>query len=129
MIDKDMPVLTMKIVNQLTHLSARQIRYYEANELISPSRSEGGQRLYSIHDVELIGQVKLLIEKGFNMKKIKEELDRLNQSAHKSADETSPQYIEEDFSTNYIKKVLSGESREIPLTRGDLSRFYKQKKK
>lgn len=40
-IRRSMPLFPMGIVQSLTDLSARQIRYYEQHQLVQPARSEG----------------------------------------------------------------------------------------
>jgi len=59
------------IVQRLTDLSARQIRYYEQHELIFPERTDGNQRLFSFNDVERLLEIKQLIDKGMNIAGIK----------------------------------------------------------
>ncbi|MGV3466118.1 MAG: MerR family transcriptional regulator [Heyndrickxia sp.] len=70
-IRRSMPILPISTVMQLTELSARQIRYYEEHELISPSRSEGNRRLYSLNDVDFLLEIKEYLEQGINMAGIK----------------------------------------------------------
>lgn len=57
-------VYSMSVVRRKTGLSERQIRYYEAQKLISPSRTEGKHRLFSDVDVERLLEIKKLIENG-----------------------------------------------------------------
>lgn len=47
-IRRSMPLFPMGIVQSLTDLTARQIRYYEQHKLINPARSEGNRRIYSL---------------------------------------------------------------------------------
>ncbi len=57
---------------KLTDLTPRQIRYYETHELIKPERTEGQKRLFSLNDLERLLEIKSLLEKGFNIKGIKQ---------------------------------------------------------
>lgn len=66
----DMPVYTIGRVVELTGLSARQVRYYEKKNLISPSRTAGNQRLYSRDQVHLLQLVKRLLEEGYTLTNI-----------------------------------------------------------
>jgi len=43
---RNMALFPIGIVMKLTDLTARQIRYYEQNDLIQPARTEGKQRLF-----------------------------------------------------------------------------------
>ena len=51
---RSMPLLSMNIVMQLTGLTARQIRYYEEQELVHPARTEGKQRMFSLDDIDIL---------------------------------------------------------------------------
>lgn len=55
----------MRVVEDLTGLSRRQVRYYEQQGLLKPERSSGGHRLYSPEDVERLTLIKSLMTKGF----------------------------------------------------------------
>ena len=56
---------------QLTELTARQIRYYEEHQLITPMRTEGNRRLFSLNDIDRLLEIKDLIEQGVNLAGIK----------------------------------------------------------
>jgi len=68
---RQLALFPIGIVQRLTDLSARQIRYYEQHELIFPERTEGNQRLFSFNDVERLLEIKQLIDKGLNIAGIK----------------------------------------------------------
>ena len=59
---RSMPLLSMNIVMQLTGLTARQIRYYEEQELVHPARTEGKQRMFSLDDIDTLLEIKDLLE-------------------------------------------------------------------
>jgi MerR family glutamine synthetase transcriptional repressor len=56
---------------EMTDLSARQIRYYEEQGLIKPSRNEGNQRMFSVEDIERFLEIKSLIQQGVNIAGVK----------------------------------------------------------
>lgn len=64
-------VYPIGVVQRLTGLSARQIRYYEKEGLLRPSRTRGNRRLYSPADVERLRQVKALLEQGLNLEGVR----------------------------------------------------------
>jgi MerR family glutamine synthetase transcriptional repressor len=66
----DMPVYTIGRVVYLTGLSARQVRYYETKNLITPTRTAGKQRLYSRDQVHLLQMVKRLLDEGYTLTNI-----------------------------------------------------------
>lgn len=52
-------------------LSARSIRYYEELGLISPSRSDGGFRVYNEHDLGIIKMILRFKDLGLALEEIK----------------------------------------------------------
>lgn len=117
-IRRNMPVFPMSVVSRLTELTARQIRYYETHELVKPSRTEGNKRLFSLNDLETLLSIKHLLEKGFNMKGIKQIM--LSESTYALNEE------EERLRKQMLVDTTQKPQREsIPLNRGDLSRFFK----
>lgn len=70
-VDPAVPVYPIGVVQRLTGLSARQIRYYEKEGLLTPSRTRGNRRLFSAADVERLRQVKSLLQQGLNVEGIR----------------------------------------------------------
>lgn len=68
---RSMSVFPIGTVMKLTDLSARQIRYYEEQELIHPERSEGNRRMYSLNDIDVLLEIKDYLSDGLNMAGIK----------------------------------------------------------
>ena len=48
---RNLAILPIGTVRELTLLTDRQIRYYEQNQLITLNRGKGGQRRFSLNDV------------------------------------------------------------------------------
>lgn len=114
---RSMPVFPMSVVTKLSELSARQIRYYETHELVKPQRSEGNKRLFSLNDLECLLEIKKLIEKGFNIKGIKQIINDEQDHLTDDEQETRKQMI--------VEATQKPEREAIPINRGDLSRFIK----
>lgn len=80
---RSMAVLPIGTVMKLTDLSARQIRYYEDQELIKPERTEGNRRMFSLNDIDRLLEIKDFIDDGLNIAAIKREYayrkDRVSQ--------------------------------------------------
>ncbi|CKL69455.1 transcriptional repressor of the glutamine synthetase gene [Streptococcus pneumoniae] len=57
---RNMAVFPIGSVMKLTDLSARQIRYYEDQELIKPDRNEGNRRMYSLNDMDRLLKSKII---------------------------------------------------------------------
>lgn len=70
---RSMAVFPMGSVMKLTDLSARQIRYYEDQGLLTPDRSSGNRRLYSLNDMDLLLEIKDFLDEGLNIAAIKKE--------------------------------------------------------
>lgn len=68
---RTLAVLPIGTVMKLTELTARQIRYYEEQNLISPERTEGNRRMYSLADVDVLFEIADLLAEGNNIAEIK----------------------------------------------------------
>ena len=55
---RSMSLFSIVTVMKLTDLTARQIRYYEEQDLIHPERSEGNRRMYSLNDIDVLLEIK-----------------------------------------------------------------------
>src|SRR5690606_9099641 len=73
-VDRTVPVYPIGVVERLTGLSARKIRYYEAMGLVPPSRTPGTQRLYSPADVDRLLEIKRLLAEGLNLQGVRARL-------------------------------------------------------
>lgn len=98
------PVFPMSSAIRLTGLSARQIRYYEEKLLVSPARSDGGTRLFSMNDLDTLLDIKMYLEKGFKMDRVGEILSS------------------KDVEIDIMQLQARGTT---PVNRSDLSRFFK----
>ncbi|PKR83608.1 MerR family transcriptional regulator [Heyndrickxia camelliae] len=128
-IRRSMPILPISTVMQLTELSARQIRYYEEHELISPSRSEGNRRLYSLNDVDLLLEIKEYLEQGINMAGIKKLLTM--KTAKIEAEKVEPVEVNKtNISDEQIRRVLreemlqAGRFQRPSMKQNEFPKFY-----
>ncbi|MGS0403847.1 transcriptional repressor GlnR [Bacillus paranthracis] len=120
------PLFPIGIVMDLTQLSARQIRYYEEHNLVSPTRTKGNRRLFSFNDVDKLLEIKDLLDQGLNMAGIKQVLlMKENQTeAVKVKEETK------EISKTELRKRLrdelqhTGRFNRTSLRQGDISRFF-----
>ena len=55
---RNLAVFPIGSVMKLTDLTARQIRYYEDQQLITPERTEGNRRMYSLNDMDRLLEIK-----------------------------------------------------------------------
>lgn len=70
--DRNIPVLSIGVVQELTGLSGRQIRYYEQVGLLSPRRTGGRRRLYTRAEVDLLNDIKEYLRQGMTLEAVKE---------------------------------------------------------
>ncbi|MDO4814461.1 MAG: MerR family transcriptional regulator [Gemella sp.] len=117
---RNLAALPISVVIKLTDLSARQIRYYEEKNLIKPERTNGNTRLFSLNDVDKLMSIKDLINKGFSIKAIDEIIN--NKKVDNEINKLR-QIIHNDIFTGPIANT-----RNEPIGRGDLARFYTTKK-
>ncbi len=122
---RNMPLFPIGIVKQLTELSARQIRYYEENGLITPARSEGNRRMFSFNDVDRLLEIKSLLERGINLAGIREVFEM----KERGIQSPEPHYKKEPTEGEihkYLKKELyqAGRFGKTSLIQGELSRFF-----
>ena len=65
---QDEPCFVISVAARIVGVHAQTLRYYERVRLISPSRTEGRQRLYSLADIERLRRIKTLTEEmGVNL--------------------------------------------------------------
>ena len=130
-IRRSMPLFPIGIVMQLTELSARQIRYYEEHELITPARTEGNRRMFSLIDIDRLLEIKDLIDQGLNMAGIKRIFQ--DKEAQPAPQDLQPQLekpkrnLSDDELRNLLRNELIQAGRfknRSSLRQGDMSRFF-----
>jgi len=63
----EVPLYTISVASRLCSLPIHTIRWLEANELLSPSRTDGRHRLFSDADIEFLSEVAALLERRVNL--------------------------------------------------------------
>ncbi|RHW37956.1 MerR family transcriptional regulator [Neobacillus notoginsengisoli] len=127
-IRRSMPLFPIGIVMQLTDLTARQIRYYEEHQLISPARSEGNRRMFSLNDIDRLLEIKELLDKGVNMAGIKQ-LFLVTQQDEQPENEKA-RMPRKDLTDSELRNLLrsellhAGRLKQSTFRHGDMSRFF-----
>ncbi|CEG26891.1 MerR family transcriptional regulator [Bacillus sp. B-jedd] len=127
-IRRSMPLFPIGIVMQLTDLTARQIRYYEEHQLISPARTEGNRRMFSLNDIDRLLEIKELLDKGVNMAGIKELFLVTHQED--PVENEKPTKTKKDLTDNELRNILRSEllhgsrHKQSTFRHGDMSRFF-----
>jgi MerR family transcriptional regulator/heat shock protein HspR len=76
----DMPVYVISIAAELSGMHPQTLREYERRGLVSPGRSGGGGRRYSMRDILALREIQRLSqEEGVNLSGIKLILDQLRE--------------------------------------------------
>ena len=84
---RNMAVFPIGSVMKLTDLSARQIRYYEEQNLITPVRNEGNRRMYSLNDMDRLLEIKDYISEGYHIAAIKKKYAEREAKSQKTISE------------------------------------------
>ncbi|GGU19356.1 heat shock protein transcriptional repressor HspR [Lentzea flava] len=78
--DEDTPFFVISVAAQLSGLHAQTLRSYDRMGLVSPGRTPGGGRRYSMRDIVLLREVQRLSqEEGVNLAGIKRIIELENQ--------------------------------------------------
>lgn len=121
---RSMPLFSIGVVKKLTELTARQIRYYEQHDLVSPNRTSGNQRLFSFNDVDRLLEIKDYLDRGLNLASIK-----LFLPEKAEAEKSSKRHLQ-DLTDKQLRSFLKNELYEVgrlgktSLRQGELSRFF-----
>jgi MerR family transcriptional regulator, heat shock protein HspR len=78
--DEDTPVFVIAVAAELSGLHAQTLRGYDRMGLVSPGRTSGGGRRYSMRDIALLREVQRLSqEQGVNLAGIKRIIELENE--------------------------------------------------
>ncbi|MBE1466693.1 MerR family transcriptional regulator/heat shock protein HspR [Kibdelosporangium phytohabitans] len=78
--DEDTPIFVISVAAQLSGLHAQTLRSYDRLGLVSPGRTSGGGRRYSMRDIAVLREVQRLSqEEGVNLAGIKRIIHLENQ--------------------------------------------------
>ena len=102
---KDGKLLRIGDVARITRMSIHTLRYWEKmfREVLSPCRSEGGQRRYSEREIEKILEVKrLLKEEGYSINGAKKVLEN-----SKREEELALYYRRREFDWSLIAQEVT----------------------
>ncbi|MBD3346819.1 MAG: MerR family transcriptional regulator [Chitinivibrionales bacterium] len=107
------PYFSIGAVAEILNIQPRMLRLYEERGLITPSRTEGNRRLYSLKDIDVLAYIHYLgCVKRVNIAGIIE----IQKLLHKLDDKTRNEYLEEiekeiEDLPSEKKKAYSGEDK------------------
>lgn len=99
---RSLSIFPIGTVMSLTGLTARQIRYYEDYQLITPKRSETNRRLYSMNDIDRLLEVMDMIDDGLTLKGIKKYFESSKED--KTQNDNMKQLTDQD-----VRRILKDE--------------------
>ena len=67
MADVDAAVFAISVAARMASMEIQNLRVYERHGLVSPGRTPGGTRLYSVSDVERLVRIGELLAEGLNL--------------------------------------------------------------
>lgn len=77
----DAPVFVISVAAELTGMHPQTLRGYDRMGLVSPGRTGGGGRRYSLHDIELLKTVAELTSEGIGIEGVRRILELEHQVA------------------------------------------------
>lgn len=101
---RSLAVLPIGTVMKLTDLSARQIRYYEEQSLVTPERNKGNQRMFSLNDIDRLLEIKDYLNEGMNIAGIRY---IFKEKAEKKSTETKSNLTDDDVRRILHRELLS----------------------
>ena len=83
-------------VMKLTNFSARQIRYYEEQQLITPDRNQGNHRLFSLDDIDRLLEIRDFLDEGYTIADVRD-ISRRRLESDKSDDAKTRRLLREEI--------------------------------
>jgi MerR family transcriptional regulator/heat shock protein HspR len=74
-LDEDTPVYVISVAAELTGLHPQTLRTYDRLGLVSPGRTGGGGRRYSLRDIEILRHVMQLTSAGIGLEGVRRILE------------------------------------------------------
>lgn len=74
-IEATTPVYVISVAAELTGLHAQTLRQYDRLGLVSPGRSTGGGRRYSVRDIEALREIQRLSASGLGLEGVRRVLE------------------------------------------------------
>lgn len=116
-IDEKKPLFAIGAVAEILNIKPRMLRLYEERGLITPSRTEGNRRLYSLKDIEVLSYIQYLTcVKRVNIAGVLE-IQRILKSMKEETRNALMAMIEREIEElpQDKKKAYSGEDEELSL--------------
>lgn len=116
----NVPVYVISVAAELTGLHPQTLRQYDRLGLVSPGRTGGGGRRYSLRDIELLREVAELTSTGIGLEGVRRILDLENQVGalrHRNA-ELRARVVELETALAETVAALRDRRPNLPALRG-----------
>ncbi|HWA67758.1 MAG TPA: MerR family transcriptional regulator [Mycobacteriales bacterium] len=84
--DPSRPLFTVGQVAEMLDVQQAFLRRLDSHDLVSPARSEGAQRRYSISDIDRVNEIRVLVEEGLTLAGVRRVLELQAQVARMKAE-------------------------------------------
>ncbi|UJF15784.1 MerR family transcriptional regulator [Jeotgalibaca sp. MA1X17-3] len=118
---RSMSVFTIGTVMQLADLTARQIRYYEEQGLVSPHRTDTNRRMFSLNDVDRLLEIKDYLSEGLNITAIRR-IYETAMSEQKQVEENKNEPLTDDDVRRILYKEIMNASTFNPRDKNNWGR-------
>ncbi len=114
---RDEPCYVISIAAKLVELHPQTLRYYERLGLVSPSRSKGNVRLYSLRDIEQLRRITRLVDElGVNLAGV-EVILNMTERMEQMQQEMDAVRAELEAEIERLRQLLGERSRNLPTVR------------
>ena len=97
--------MTIGEISRRTGLAVSAIRYYEAEGLIAPARSSGGQRIFKRADIRRLSFVMICQQLGFPLSGIRQAMEQL--PANRTPNKSDWTRLSKQFRTELDQRIES----------------------
>jgi MerR family transcriptional regulator/heat shock protein HspR len=132
--DEDTPVFVISVAAELSGLHAQTLRGYDRMGLVSPGRTSGGGRRYSMRDIALLREVQRLSqEQGVNLAGVKRiielerEVDTLRERLAELTEELAAVHVAAEQAAAAIHRSYRNEL--VPVSRQTALVVWKPRQK
>ncbi|MDQ1615307.1 MAG: MerR family transcriptional regulator, heat shock protein HspR [Actinomycetota bacterium] len=105
-IDETTPVYVISVAAELVGMHAQTLRQYDRLGLVTPGRTPGGGRRYSLHDIEVLREIGALSSHGIGLEGVRRILELENQVTALRARVAELQAEVEDFRAAHRRTQL-----------------------
>ena len=108
-------VYVISVAAELAGMHPQTLRIYERRGLVSPARTQGGNRRYSDADIELLRRIAELTNEGMNLEGIRRVMRLEDENARLRAELAQARELAQHAIREAEKRALAGGGDLVPL--------------